>query len=244
MVGARATADAVNRARRMPNLRVGLHLVLIDGAPTLPRERIPDLVNAAGSLRTDMVKAGVDIFLRPSVRRQLRAEMEAQFAAFRDTALQLDHVNSHHHFHLHPTVGAELLRAGIANGMRGVRVPREPRSLLGRIEPGTRTVLDPITVPWAALLQSRVRRRGLRAADRVFGLSWSGAMTQPRLLGILNNLPDGATEIYLHPATLNTFPEASPGYCYADELAALTSPAVIAALRASRAQLGGFIDLR
>jgi hopanoid biosynthesis associated protein HpnK len=244
MVGARASPDAVARARRMPSLRVGLHLVLTDGAPILARDRIPDLVNGAGSLRTDMVKAGVDIFLRPSVRRQMRAEIEAQFAAFRETGLQLDHVNSHHHFHLHPTVGAELLRVGVENGMRGVRVPREPRRLLRQIEPGTKTVFDPITVPWAALLQSRVRHRGLRAPDRVFGLTWSGAMTQPRLLGILNNLPEGAIEIYLHPATSNAFPEAKSGYRYADELAALTSPAVMAALRASGAQLSGFADLR
>jgi hypothetical protein len=68
-------------------------------------------------------------------------------------------------------------------------------------------------------------------------------MTQPRILGILNNLPAGATEIYLHPATSSFFPEATPGYRYTDELAALTSPAVIAAMRASGARLGGFAEL-
>jgi predicted glycoside hydrolase/deacetylase ChbG (UPF0249 family) len=177
------------------------------------------------------------------VRRQVCAEMEAQFAAFHDTGLQLDHVNSHHHFHLHPSVGAELLRVGIANGMQGIRVPREPRSILRRIEPHAKPAFDPITAPWAALLKTRVRRHALHAPDRVFGLSWSGAMTQARMLGILKNLPAGATEIYLHPAMSSSFPEATRGYRYADELAALTSPEVIAAVRTSGARLCGFSDL-
>src|ERR1700688_402329 len=41
MVAAPAASDAVARARRMPGLRVGLHLVLIDGSPVLPPDRIP-----------------------------------------------------------------------------------------------------------------------------------------------------------------------------------------------------------
>ena len=39
MVGGPAAADAVARARRLPNLRVGLHLVLVDGDPMLDRAR-------------------------------------------------------------------------------------------------------------------------------------------------------------------------------------------------------------
>ena len=38
-------------------------------------------------------------------RRQLAAEITAQFAAFRATGLTLDHCNAHKHFHLHPVVG-------------------------------------------------------------------------------------------------------------------------------------------
>jgi len=35
MMGSPATADAVRRARRLPRLRVGLHIVLADGTATL-----------------------------------------------------------------------------------------------------------------------------------------------------------------------------------------------------------------
>ena len=36
MVGAPAAADAVARAKRMPGLRVGLHLVAVEGPAVLP----------------------------------------------------------------------------------------------------------------------------------------------------------------------------------------------------------------
>ncbi|HWI86985.1 MAG TPA: ChbG/HpnK family deacetylase, partial [Sphingomonas sp.] len=36
MVSGAAAADAVTRARRLPKLGVGLHVVLVDGRPILP----------------------------------------------------------------------------------------------------------------------------------------------------------------------------------------------------------------
>ena len=46
MVSAPAAADAVARARRMPSLRVGLHLVLVEAWPTLPAADLPDLTDS------------------------------------------------------------------------------------------------------------------------------------------------------------------------------------------------------
>ena len=62
MVAAPAAADAVVRAKTMPNLGVGLHLVLVEGKPVLPPQQIPNLVGPDGNFRTDMVKASIGIF--------------------------------------------------------------------------------------------------------------------------------------------------------------------------------------
>ena len=74
MVSAPAAADAVARAKAMA-LPVGLHLVLVEGRPTLPPADIPDLVDAGGMFRGDMVRASFAMFLRPKVRR-LREGLE------------------------------------------------------------------------------------------------------------------------------------------------------------------------
>ena len=110
MVTGEAAEDAVRRAKRMPRLGVGLHLVLVDGTPMLSADRIPELVGPDGRFSADIFAIGVRIFCHRAARRQVAAEIRAQLEAFRRTGLALDHVNAHHHFHLHPTVQKELLR--------------------------------------------------------------------------------------------------------------------------------------
>ena len=242
MVAAPAAADAILRARRLPRLRVGLHLVLVEGRPTLPPECLPDLVDESGHFRGDMVRLGLDIFVRPSVRRQIGAEIEAQFEAYRATGLALDHVNAHKHFHLHPAIAGQMIAIGRRYGLRGLRVPREPAAVLTRVEPSARRKREYLTAPWVALLARRARQAGLQIPDAVFGLAWSGAMTESRLSGLLGRLSDGRTEIYMHPATAGGFEGHAPGYRYADELAALLAPSAMAAARRPDVTLGGYSD--
>jgi hopanoid biosynthesis associated protein HpnK len=241
MVAAPFAADAVARAKAMPSLRVGLHLVLVEGKPVLPPSQVPDLIDAAGDFRTDMARAGAAMFFLPHVKRQLAAEIAAQFAAFRATGLMLDHVNAHKHFHLHPTIAALMLAIGRDFGLKAARVPLEPAAVLARIEPRQASAVVMITQPFARSLRRRFTRAGIASPDAVFGLAWSGAMTAPRLKGILDHLPDGLSEIYLHPAT-GAYPGSAPGYRYAKEHAALLDSAVIAAARRSDIRLGGFSD--
>jgi chitin disaccharide deacetylase len=243
MVGAPAAADAVARARGMPRLRVGLHLTLVESAPLLPPVEIPDLVDGSGCLRRDLAGYGAAIMFRPSVRRQLRAEIRAQFEAFRATGLALDHVNAHQHYHLHPAVMSELLDIGRDFGMGALRAPFEPISGLAAVERTPRSAVAIIAGPWARLTQRRARGAGLVVADRVFGLAWSGAMTEPRVAGLIETLGPGCTEIYTHPATDGGFPGSAPNYRYAEELRALLSKRSRDALDRSGAALGGYGEM-
>jgi chitin disaccharide deacetylase len=242
MVSAPAAADAVARAKRMPSLRVGLHLVLVEAWPTLPAADLPDLTGPDGLLRADMGGLGLDIARKAAARAQLATEIAAQFEAHRATGLALDHVNAHKHFHVHPLIAGAVLRIGRDYGMRALRVPREPRALLRRAEPGSRPQPALDSAPWAALLAIRARRAGLLIPDRTLGLAWSGAMTPPRVAALLGHLPDGLTELYTHPATGGGFPCEAPGYLYAAERDALIASASRAAADAAGAIRGGFSD--
>jgi chitin disaccharide deacetylase len=241
MVSAPAAADAVARARRMPSLRVGLHVVLVDGRPVLPPSAVTQLVDGSGVFRSNMVALGTVISFSRQARRQLAAEITAQFEAFRATGLTLDHCNAHKHFHLHPVVGGLIAAIGGRFGLRAARVPFEPSDVLGKIEPQAAWGAMVLTAPFAHLLRQRFRAAGLLAPDRIFGLQWSGRMTRDRLAGLIRNLPNGLSEIYLHPAT-GFFAGAVPDYHYREELDALMAPEVVAATRDSALRLGGFGD--
>jgi hopanoid biosynthesis associated protein HpnK len=243
MVGGAAAADAVERARRLPNLRVGLHVVLTDGAPVSPRGKVPGLVDAEGNFRNDLPLYGAQITFDPSVKRQIEREIAAQFQAYRATGLPLDHVDGHRHFQLHPVIARAVIVIGRRYGMKALRVPLEPWQTIAEIDPGTQRRLGRIVAPWAGWLHRRVRAAGLVTADAVFGLAWSGAMTKERVAALLCRLPPGVVEIYLHPGTQNSFAGSAPGYRYTDELAALCDGDCIAAVRQSCYAVGGYSDV-
>ncbi len=227
MVGAPAAADAIKRAKRLKTLGVGLHLVLVDGVPVLPPEVIPGLVDNEGHFRDNMVTAGAAMFFLPATRRQLALEIAAQFDAFAATGLALDHVNAHKHFHLHPTIAAIIARYSLRYNVRAIRAPIEP----GRWSP---------TRPWARHIATSFRRRHVTVPDAVFGLRQSGAMTADRVRAAVAALPDGLSEIYLHPATRDDYPGHGPAYRHTAELAALLDPRVAEQIAAADIRLGPF----
>jgi hopanoid biosynthesis associated protein HpnK len=246
MVGAPAAADAVSRAHHLPGLRVGLHVVLVDGRPVLPSAEIPDLVDRAGAFDDRMVRAGIRFALQPRVRRQLGREIRAQFEAFRATGLALDHVNAHKHFHLHPTIARLVIEIGRDYGMRAMRVPAEPAAILERAGerrgPGARIGAAALGL-WATALRHRAARAGLAANDHLFGVAWTGAVTEQRLLALLPHLPEGVSEIYCHPATARPLTPSMPDYRHDEELSALLSAAARRRIAAEGIALIGYGDL-
>jgi hopanoid biosynthesis associated protein HpnK len=238
MVGAPAMTDAVERARRLPSLGVGLHLTLVDGLPVLPPWQIPDLAGPDGRFSRDPVGFGIALFLSRTIQRQVEAEIEAQFERFHATGLPLDHVNGHQHFHLHPVVSRAIARVAPCFGSPPVRIPLEP------FLPSWRATADRPLQRFAGWLlystQTRRMRRhlegaGLPSNDHIFGVNDSGAMAERRLLQFLDHLPDGVTELYCHPGTRRwQGPDNLPAHYHPEaELAALVSPAVGAKLEAA-----------
>lgn len=236
MVTGSAATDAIARARRLPNLGVGLHLVLVDGRPALPPEEIPDLVGPDGRFRSNVAKAGINIFSRPRARTQVEREIRAQLELFRRTGLALDHVNSHHHFHVHPTVAAILVRVAPEYGVKAVRVPYERPIESWRVA-GDRLVKRLLTWTtqgyWAKSLRRRLDTAGIRSNDCVLGLSDTGDMSVARVARYAAHLPAGVSELYVHAAIerwtgADTWP---PNYVCRGEFEALVDADVVATLQ-------------
>ncbi|HXR87092.1 MAG TPA: hopanoid biosynthesis-associated protein HpnK [Stellaceae bacterium] len=239
MVSGDAAADAVARAKRLPKLGVGLHLVLVDGVPALPPEQIPALVGRDGRFSANVFAQGVRIFCLPSARHQLAAEIRAQLSAFRATGLALDHVNAHHHFHLHPTIQQTLLRLAPEFGIRAVRLPLEPPAASGQ---RSAWLTGSLEARHAHRLRQNLDAAGMAHNDRIFGLADTGAMTAERVRYYLERLPDGVSEIYFHPAAVR--PPVWPAeYRCAEEAAALTDPEIQALVARRGIELMPFVGL-
>lgn len=235
MTGGEAFVDAVERARRLPDLGVGLHIHLVDSRPVLPPEQLPDLVGPDGNFSDNPEKFGFNLYFSREMRRQAEAEIAAQFERFQSTGLVMDHVNGHHHFHMHPVVTDAIAKLAPQFGSPPVRFPVEP------FGPSWRAGADkPLRrfFNWAfyAGLTHRMRKKlesaGLALNDHVFGVNDTGGMTESRILAYLENLPDGITELYAHPAMGGD--DRPQSYPSVEEYRGLISPVV----RAKVAALG------
>jgi predicted glycoside hydrolase/deacetylase ChbG (UPF0249 family) len=181
-----------------------------------------------------MAMAGLRIALSARVREQLQAEVEAQFRAFDATGLTLDHVNAHKHFHVHPTVGQLVMDAAERHGARALRVPREE---------GVPRGSGWLAAPFVGLLGRRARDRGFLTPDRVHGLRHSGHMTTDRVRAVIDAVPHGISELYLHPATDDAHAGHTEGYAHRAEFDALRADACRRAVATGDVRLSNFASL-
>jgi hopanoid biosynthesis associated protein HpnK len=206
MVAGSAADEAIAIARENPKLAIGLHLVAVDGPAVLSPDQIPDLVDRSGRFPNAPARLGVRYALSPGARRQLKREIEAQFARFAESGLPLSHVDGHQHMHLHPVIFPMIVPLAARYGAKRVRIVRDDLRLSLRHD---RTKLLTRCI-WAASFAwlGRLARRHLRgteliATGRVYGLLQSGRMTEDYVLDLLKETGDPRdnrlAEIYFHP---------------------------------------------
>jgi len=248
MVTGRAVDEAVALARATPTLSVGLHLVLAQGRAASPAARVPRLVAATGEFGVNPIAAGFRYFFTPGIRAELHREVSAQIEAFLATGLPLSHVDGHVTVHMHPVVVEILIDVCERYRIRTVRLPREPlaaalrfdrRHLARKLFEGT---VFTILSRWA---EPRLKRARLRHPDRIYGLHQTGHVGEDYVAAVLGALPPGVSELYCHPALIDDEARRWRPLDYASEqeLAALTSPRVRAAIEREGVELISYRDL-
>lgn len=227
MVTGHALSEAIALARELPALSTGLHLVLSGRevvAASKP-EAIPDLVDSDGRFPPSPAWAGIsDVLFWRRRGGQIEREIRAQIERFLDTGLSLDHVDGHHHLHMHPLIFDVLLRCMEEYGIRWVRLVEED----GIARTGSPWAPDEIVPAIFGALARRGRERMRRtrrvgAADLVYGLRATGRMSAEALLRLLPRITARSVEIYAHPDR-----DSAQGRC---EESAFRAPAVQEAVR-------------
>jgi hopanoid biosynthesis associated protein HpnK len=248
MVNGAAFDEAVAIARDRPSLSVGLHLVLVQGYAACSPRDVPDLVDASGRFRDHPIACGVRYFFQPGIRAQLEREVRAQLEKFRSTGLDLSHVDGHLNIHMHPTVLSILIDLADELGIRAIRLSREALLPALRFDRGHLLRKSFEAAAFHALGANAVRRTAdgpIRFADHMFGLHQTGHVGEEYLLRLLEELPEGVSEVYCHAGVVDE--EAArwrPASYRSDlELAALTSPDVRAALQRLRIELTTYREL-
>jgi len=97
MANGRSFSEAVTLANENPALGIGIHLVLSSGKPVLPTNEVGSLIGIDGNFKKFKDEKHIDAD-PVEIEKEWRAQIEKVLAH----GIKLDHLDGHHHLHLHP----------------------------------------------------------------------------------------------------------------------------------------------
>ena len=230
---------AAEQARLNPRLGLGLHLTLVEENPISRPAEIESLVGSDGRLLRSYSALVSGVVLGRIRLADIETELRAQVRKCTGAGLRLTHLDSHQHVHTLPSILSIVVKIAEEHGIQRIRLPLDSPTRKGAR--GHPRYLAKSALCWLARYDAAsVRDRGLLPCDRMTGLFESGALTESRLLNILDSLTDGTTELVSHPGRPDAACRATYAhweYQWEEELKALTSPAVRERIRTNGVEL-------
>jgi hopanoid biosynthesis associated protein HpnK len=204
MANGPAFTQAVELAKRNPQLGIGCHVVLIDGDPLLDPQRISSLTSSRRF--GDGLKSFAARALAGRIDDgEIFAEVAAQIGKLQASEISVSHVDTHKHTHLFPRILRPLLRAARECGVRAVRNPFGPRlpmrssQLMQRPNLWTRYAQLRILGGFARRFHSTVAQEGFVTTDGTLGIEVTGTLDETLFHAIAESIPEGTWEFVCHP---------------------------------------------
>jgi chitin disaccharide deacetylase len=244
MVAEPAAHAAAELARDNPELDVGLHAVVCRGRSMLDASRLGAAVRGSGEFINSPVAAGMRYYFDRSMRTVMTDELRAQVERHLELVGYLHHIDGHLNFHVHPLFADILVNLAVEYKVPCIRLPRERvmTTLRLRRDNAPRKLVESIIF---RTLSRRTRRmmneRGLTSTDALFGLHQSGHLSEDYVVGVIDRIRGGTTELYFHPAAdIGGIPPAAEAQ---REVEILTSSRVREAIDRNGIELITFADL-
>ena len=160
---------------------VGVHLALSSGRPVLPADQVPSLIDESGAFPRDYRFAVMNADLR-----EVEAEWQCQIETALGYGLNLTHLDSHHHIHLHPKFTPVAVRLAQVYGIGALRSASVPD-----LETPVHQFTSIITAREAGESGRLIRKSGLKTVDRL--------LTGLKSLADLPRDFQGVAELCCHP---------------------------------------------
>ena len=233
MMNIRTTArDIAIALNETPELKMGVHLVLTAKKTILPQQWVRSITDENG----DFLKYNAFVENLPNIDiLEVKAEWRAQIEAFIAAAGEKPtHLDSHHHSsYFSPALFRAMLELAKEYECP-IRFPLSPTETSREFNETAKQAPD------------LIKEFNPRRPDNFVVDFYDAGATTEHLLDILNNLPDGTSEIMCHPGHVDqTFAEKESVYNFQREreITILTDPAIKKAIQANGIELITFADL-
>ena len=188
MAGMSATALAVEYAKTHPQFSFGVHLYLVDEKPMSNPEDIPSMIDPSTGKLWVTRQFIIRNFLGLIKVEDLKREMMAQINSLKEMGLKISHIDGHGHNHRLPQ-SIKALKELKAEGLIGDKVRRCQDVFFGK--PGILARLINKPMQKRLDMSFRMTDHFLMTAGHTDDLKWFSKM--------MDKLPDGVTEIGIHP---------------------------------------------
>lgn len=235
MANGRAFDDAVDCAKKNPELGVGCHLALVDGVSVEKPSAIPSLADNEGRLPATVALLTSRLLAGAVQGDDIARELRAQITKVLNAGLNPTHLDSHKHTHSHPRVMEQVARVADEFGIRKVRKPFENAGALVRsaFADGWSSFKQSMTAlaarTGAPRFQNLAQSHGLRTPEYFWGVAATGRLNRELILAMIESMPHGVSELMCHPGQYDDELEHSRTRLKRErevELEALTDPAV------------------
>jgi chitin disaccharide deacetylase len=204
MANGTAFPEAIEFARTLPNLSVGCHIVLIDGRPVTPANKVSSLTE--GQVFRDGVKSFAARALAGRIHAdEVAREAAAQIRKIQAEGIAVSHLDTHKHTHVFPGILRPLLRAAKDCGVSALRNPFGPRrpfrsdQLLSRPGLWTRYAEVQVLRRFAGKFREAIKSEGFSTPDGTLGIEVTGTLDETLFEAIASTVPDGTWEFVCHP---------------------------------------------
>lgn len=207
MANSKAFDEAVGFAKSQPQLRVGCHVVLIDGEPLI--SGLESLAGKTGKFKSSLKEFALAAVRKMLSQEEIQREAEAQICKVQSAGITVQHIDTHKHTHMFPQVLRPVLRAAKACGVHAVRNPFEPATLwpqgLFRRPPlWTRALQVKLLNRYSRYFNEAVREEKMTTTQGSAGVIVTGKLDQKLLTATLEGLPEGDWELVCHPGYLDS----------------------------------------
>jgi predicted glycoside hydrolase/deacetylase ChbG (UPF0249 family) len=124
-----AAEQAVELAKKLPNLGVGVHLNLTNGTPLCQDDSLKLLLNAEGNFGLSPGKLAIASLISGKARAAIEAELAAQIQWLIDRGVKPTHLDSHKHIHSFPLVFRIVCRLARRFAIPTMRYTFEPKQV-------------------------------------------------------------------------------------------------------------------
>lgn len=218
-------------------LDVGVHLTAVEERPLLGPEKLRTLAPKRAFPKTyrhlfvSLMRGRIDV-------EEIEMEWEAQIQRVLRAGLTITHLDSHQHTHFFPQLRPILFKLAEHYQIPAIRAG-------ARVVP-SRTKFSLFLGPLAKTAHRAARARSIASPDTLWLPSPSGRLTGLQLVNGISKLPEGVTELVVHPgADQRALDAAYPrwGFKWRQELAAVKATDVRDALARHNVQLTRYSEL-